>query len=340
MLDYNPIFVTTFDNMRYWADLFSKDAGINALVVIGSPGTSKSQTFKRRLGEDNVIEGKLTPILMYQRLFELKDQPVCFDDVDSLLRTPDCVNLLKLILNTDVKKTIQWNTASTILSNGNIPTRFETTSRVVIIANSMARIEKNLAAVLDRVFVVEFTPSAQEIHAEVAKWFVEQEVYQFIGDYVASISQPSMRWYVKARELKLAGGDWKSWLLAAWALDPKDEMVMGILRDGRLKTEKQRVARFAELGGGSRDTYMRHQRKVRQQYPAMRQQPRATSIQPKLVGPGAYHANGNTSIPVPGSAVLPEIDSSMMATVPAMVATEMEMVPVQDGDSRGGTHDK
>ena len=73
-----------------------------------------------------------------------------------------------------------------------------------------------------------------------------------------------MRLYEKATELKAAGRDWRGWLLRQWTGgDTGLALVAQIMRDDDLKTSTQRVAAFAERGGGSRAKYMRLQAQLR-----------------------------------------------------------------------------
>ena len=65
-----------------------------------------------------------------------------------------------------------------------IPRASETGSRVAIIANEWRTLNVNVSAIEDRGHVVRFAPSALEIHTRTAQWFWDQEVYDFIGQYL------------------------------------------------------------------------------------------------------------------------------------------------------------
>ena len=71
----------------------------------------------------------------------------------------------------------------------------------------------------------------------------------------------SFRDYVRGSELKAAGLDWRSSLVARWRRDPKlaacAEIVGRYLAgDASLATAEQRARRFADWGHGCRSTYM------------------------------------------------------------------------------------
>ena len=50
-----------------------------------------------------------------------------------------------------------------------------------------------------------FQPSATEVHAQAGKWFDDQEIYQWFAANLHRVREPSLRHYVRAKELKAAG---------------------------------------------------------------------------------------------------------------------------------------
>ncbi len=261
---------SAFAKLYEWADKFVADDGIAFLILHGPPGISKSQAFKQRLGAKSVIEGKLTGVAMYEKLWELKDSPIVFDDVDALLTNKDTLNLLKLVGNTDSVKTVQWNTNSRVLSSQQIPRWFTTTSRIAIICNSINNLIGSLPAVVDRAILVEFVPTIHELHAEAGRWFQDKEVYKFIGASLAQLSTLSLRNYVKAAELKRVGiKNWQDHLLQSCGINPKQDAALQVLRDPTLHTLQQRIAKFKELCGGSKATFCRYQQELRDLHPEL-----------------------------------------------------------------------
>ena len=69
------------------------------------------------------------------------------------------------------------------------------------------------------------------------------------------ITEPSMRHYLAAWELKQAGFDWRSRLLERWAIDDRTMLVVQLKADLSYVTEEDRVRAFKEKGGGCRQTY-------------------------------------------------------------------------------------
>ena len=77
------------------------------------------------------------------------------------------------------------------------------------------------------------------------------------------IRQPSMRHYVKGEQLKKANPDrWQEQLLTIMGVDDQWYRFVRIVRDSRLASEAERVARFEAEGLGDRATYCRWKQKL------------------------------------------------------------------------------
>jgi hypothetical protein len=89
-----------------------------------------------------------------------------------------------------------------------------TKSRTIIIANDWKTLNHNVAALQDPGHVSMFEPSAEEVHRKAGTWFDDPEIFQWFGDNLHRARHPSLRHYVRARELKAAGMDWAEILAA------------------------------------------------------------------------------------------------------------------------------
>ncbi len=253
--------LTTYAELDTFVRAYASGA-FNLLVLLGPPGLQKSRAARDALPDACWIEGHATALGIYTRLWEFRDQPVVIDDVDSLYSNPGAVRLLKCLCQTERRKTVAWESDAPALRRDNIPKRFTTSSRVLIIANAWHTLNANVTALEDRGHVVVFDPSAAEVHARTAVWFWDQAIFDWVGEHLHLIARPSMRTYCAAWELKAAGLDWKGLLLDHW-LSGTRLLVARLKADASFATEEDRARAFVERGGGCRATYFNHARDLR-----------------------------------------------------------------------------
>ena len=91
-------------------------------------------------------------------------------------------------------------------SRQGIPREFTTKSRVAIISNDWQTLNKNVAALQDRGHVLLFQPMAAEVHQMAGTWFDDQEIYGWFATNLHRVREPSLRHYVRAKELRRAAG--------------------------------------------------------------------------------------------------------------------------------------
>ena len=260
------IHVSKYDDLENYASLFAAGR-LSLLLIIGRPGTSKSQTVKSSLRKRPhlYIETHATALGMYRELFEHKDLPVAIDDLDSLYADRTSVRLLKSLCNTDAVKTVRWLSNASGIGYGRdeTPPQFETRSSVCMIANKWETINENVRAIEDRAIIVHFDPSPLEVHQKVASWFDDQVVYDFIQDHLHMIAEPSMRHYKKGSQLRRAGrSDWQERLLEICGVDAKARAVVALMMDPDIGGENRRAAAFEERGFGNRDTYFSRKKRL------------------------------------------------------------------------------
>lgn len=256
------ICVDTYEGLDQLVGAFAK-GHINLLILLGAPGLAKSQTVRGAVGEEaGWVEGNATAYGLYAKAYRCRDQLLVIDDVDSLYADKAGVRLLKCLAQTDPLKRMAWHTASASMAGEGVPREFETRSRVIIIANDWRTLNENVAAVQDRGHVIDFAPSAAEVHRRVGDWFTDEEIYGWFERNLSVIAKPSMRHYVRAKELKDAGLDWVT-MIGGQFLPPKLLLVAKLRDDPRYVSEAERVEAFRQMGGGSRATYFNHAKKLR-----------------------------------------------------------------------------
>jgi hypothetical protein len=207
------------------------------------------------------LETHATAFGLYHALYEHRGLPVVVDDLDHLYADRASVRLLKSLCNTDRIKTLKWPSRHRDIVQGEVPRSFTTTSAVCLIANEWRTLNANVLAIEDRAIVVHFVPSAGEVHAKVREWFDDEEVYLFIEEHLALIRRPSMRNYVKGKQLRQANPDkWREQLLSIMGLDEKVRALWDVFTAPGFANDAERVAAFEANGHGSRATYYRWKR--------------------------------------------------------------------------------
>ena len=212
-------------------------------------------------GEACWIEGNATPFGMYAKLYRHRDQFVVIDDVDALYADRSGVRLLKCLCQTEEEKAVAWHSDARSLERQRIPREFTTKSRVVIISNDWQTLNKNVAALQDRGHVLHFQPGALEVHREAGRWFDDAEIYEWFAKNLERVREPSLRHYVRARELKAAGMDWTA-VLAAEDENKRARIAAEILESEAYGSTAARVAAFVAKGGGCRATFFNYRRKL------------------------------------------------------------------------------
>jgi hypothetical protein len=253
--------VTTYERLSEYLAAFA--AGhFHLLILVGTGGLAKSRSVRSVLGDKGCwIEGNATPFGMYVKLFRHKDEFVVIDDVDALYADRSGVRLLKCLCQTEEEKAVAWHSDARSLERQRIPREFTTKSRVVIISNDWQTLNKNVAALQDRGHVLHFEPGALEVHREAGRWFDDAEIYEWFAANLHRVREPSMRHYVRARELKDAGMDWTE-VLAAEEENRRARLAAEVLGSESYASTAERVKAFVEAGGGCRATFFNYRRKL------------------------------------------------------------------------------
>jgi hypothetical protein len=122
-------------------------------------------------------------------------------------------------------------------------------------------LNKNVAALQDRGHVLLFKPSAAEVHEKAGAWFDDQEIDEWFARNLHRVREPSLRHYVRAKELKAAGMDWTE-VLAAEGENPRARLVAEVLASAAYGSTAERAKAFVEQGGGCRATFFNYRRQL------------------------------------------------------------------------------
>ncbi|MBV8316026.1 MAG: hypothetical protein JOZ53_13875 [Planctomycetaceae bacterium] len=249
--------LSTYERLEQYLKAFA--AGhFHLLILVGSGGLAKSRSVRAVLdGKGCWIEGNATPFGMYVKLYRHRDQFVVIDDVDALYADRSGVRLLKCLCQTEEEKTVAWHSDARSLERQGIPKEFTTKSRVAIIANEWKTLDRNVGALQDRGHVLLFQPTAAEVHKKAGTWFDDREIYEWFAANLHQVRAPSLRHYVRARELKAAGMDWTE-VLAAEAENPRARLAVELLASAAYTNTAARVQAFVAQGGGCRATFFNY----------------------------------------------------------------------------------
>jgi len=118
-----------------------------------------------------------------------------------------------------------------------------------------------LAALQDRGHVLLFESGAAEVHRKAGTWFDDPEIYEWFAANLHRVREPSLRHYVRARELKAAGMDWTN-VLAADVENKRERLAAELLASDAHNSTAERIKAFVEQGGGCRATFFNYRRKL------------------------------------------------------------------------------
>jgi hypothetical protein len=258
---HKALHVSTYDRLEEYLRAFAQ-GHFHLLILVGSGGLAKSRSVRAVLdGQACWIEGNATPFGMYAKLYRHRDQFVVIDDVDALYADRSGVRLLKCLCQTEEAKAMAWHSDARSLERQGIPREFVTKSRVVIITNDWKTLDRNVAALQDRGHVLFFQPGAAEVHRKAGTFFDDAEIYEWFAKNLHRVREPSLRHYVRAKELKAAGMDWTQ-VLAAEGENKRARLARELLDSGAYASTAERVQAFVEQGGGCRATFFNWRRRL------------------------------------------------------------------------------
>ena len=248
-----------------------RDGYIKCMIIYGNAGLSKSYRAKRICKGIKIIKCHVSPLGLYLKLHEHKDDLIIIDDIDEIYNEKGCVKLLKAATESEDTRLVSW--MSTIGSlrdvdeadDGRVPREFYMTGPILLVCNDWSLHSANLRALGDRARLIHFCPSPAEIHREVATWFEDQEILDFIAPLIPHLQHLSMRVYLNALASKNAvksGLDWRQDVLQELNIDPVTTTIVELLQDKSL-SQNQRAKKFTEKTGHDRATFFRRLKAMR-----------------------------------------------------------------------------
>ena len=215
-----------------------KKGVVSAMIVSGPPGVGKSHGVEEVLDRYDtvaalgggqkyeVVKGAMSPIGLYCKLFNFKDQDnvLVFDDCDAVFEEPLALNILKAALDSKKKRTIHWNTDSFKLRNEGVPDSFEFKGSAIFITNldfrdvKSKKLRSHLEALESRCHYMDLTIKSEKDKMLRIKQVVQDgmldsykltdEVKEDVMDFVdinkKQLRELSLRTVLKVAELAVA----------------------------------------------------------------------------------------------------------------------------------------
>lgn len=160
--------------IRSWANRSIPHAG-----VIGRPGTGKTSEYEAILDGmlHHLFRGRTSALAMYTTVKDAPGWPIVFDDIRVLLSDGSSIDFMKQVADSKPYRTIHWRTNAL----PECERKFVCTSPVLVVVNKVPN-DADVHAVLDRLDVIEFTPTKAEIIAKMRSFANDQADVDLIAD--------------------------------------------------------------------------------------------------------------------------------------------------------------
>lgn len=253
--------ITTYEELKAFVVAASRHE-IGLTVITGPGGTGKSYTIKKALKESGRrwlwLSSHATPASTYEQLYHHTDETVFINDIDGYLSNRTMLGILKQLCETENVKTVQYNSKTPLMAD--LPRSFETTSPVIIDANTLPKKSKDLAAFFTRGVHVEFEPTVGEVMSQLTTFAKDEEVLKHLSLLAKAAGSVDLRKYLVAVQLKEAKLDWKKYLREELSLSPDVAAAIDI---GLRGSYAERSATFTLRTGKSARTYDRILRRLK-----------------------------------------------------------------------------
>jgi len=236
------------------------------LWVVGRPGTGKTEAITAAVRGRKVYYRKaaqLTPLQLYIDCYRHLGQPIILDDAEHLLDNSLGAKLISALGDTSRVKHLAYGTTTRLLED--VPKCYHTTSPLCIIANRATAHEY----LQSRAVTLYYDPTNLEIHRAAARWYWDQEIYDWFGQHLHRLEPVDSRWYVIADCDKRAGRNWQRIIQDAHVQNRAACIVQDLETDKAYPGREDKVKRFVELlkeaHGASRASYFRLRRRLEEE---------------------------------------------------------------------------
>ena len=185
-----------------------------SVIITGKGGVGKSYSVRKALLNKNLedysgligedisaaddgfvfIKGFSTAKNLYRSLYNNNGSVVVLDDIDSVLKDTNAINILKAVLDSYDQRIVSWG--AEMRGDDDLPRSFEFTGSVVIITNlNCSEIEQ---ALLSRSLVIDLQMSPEEI---VERMRVIANSPEFLPEYSQQVKQDSIEFIDENKQI-------------------------------------------------------------------------------------------------------------------------------------------
>ena len=180
-------------HVNAWAD-----GDIDSLLVVGRPGFGKTSAVREAMGARpyHLFRARQSALEIYMTLQDAPNQPCVLDDIGTLLKDSNSIDLLKSLCETSKEKVLRWGSTTSKLDGR--AKSFVCRSQVLIILNKLPSKNEDVMAVGDRCDCIDFAPTKMEVLERMREIFPEDgELIELLGELPIL---PTLRTLIKARQ--------------------------------------------------------------------------------------------------------------------------------------------
>lgn len=238
--------------------------------IIGPSGKGKTEIIKATLTAHFGIEGKgwlyggptIQPANAHILLYKASQVPhgedcllIFLDDTLSLFDQVMGRRWLFGVLEHKKWRCASYETKEMRKKNAPAPEQVWTNSPIIFASNRVAARAGNsqVQAILDRMRLKSFVPSALDTHRYVATWFWNQEIHDGFGSYLPYVKDLSCRLYTDCWHEMLMGQDWRK-LIRAECYSEEDRTGVAIrllMDDKNFPNDHQKALEMERIGKGA-----------------------------------------------------------------------------------------
>lgn len=222
----------TFAELREVLAAFASGS-FSLIVIMGRPGLTKSRHVRKAIEGTGAgyIKGYHTRLDYYGLVYQYQDKPIVLDDSNRLLENKDTREMTRDLSETDTYKKIEYGSTSAKLEQESLPKFFWTKSPVCFITNYWDRSDPVFEALESRAEFFVLEVDWAELHQDVANWFWDQDIFDYIHERLHLLREPDARLYIKAWERKKSGLTLTPWqkLIDNYCDDHHGRVIRGLL---------------------------------------------------------------------------------------------------------------